>query len=160
MLNAGCGALDVGLCGLQRRTLGVDLGGNLLPVKLGQQLALVDVLIDVHVKVLHDPAGLGLQFNLGNGLHFTGGDHALIDFPTGDFVQTAGVEVGPATAHAHNHQPRNHDDGQQTAPDPDAFTFALRSHKTPDVVGYAASGGRFHAYRRRYHDFIPGFCAK
>jgi hypothetical protein len=92
----------------------------------------MNVLIDIHVEVLHDPAGLGFQFNLGNGLHFAGGDHALINLTASDFVQAAGIEVrAPGTAHDYYGHNRKDDEREETAPDPDSFTFTLRRHKTP-----------------------------
>jgi hypothetical protein len=33
--------------------------------------------------------------------------------------------------HAEKHQARSRDDGENTAPDPDAFAFSLCRHKTP-----------------------------
>jgi putative hemolysin len=153
MLNAGRGAFDVGLGCLQGGALGIDFSRNLLPVELGQQLALVDVLIDIHVEVLHNPAGFGLEFDLGNRLHFSCSDDALIDLPAGDLVQPAGIEMRAGPAHAHYHQAHNHGDSEQAAPDPNAFTFSLRRHNTPNRCLMSCNT---HPGRGRFHDTSMG----
>ena len=134
MLNAGRGALYVRFRSLQCRPLGFDFSRDLLPVELGQQLSLVHMLVDVHVQVLHDPAGLRFQLDLGDGLYFARRDHALIDLPPRHLVQAAGLEVGTSPVHAQKHQARNRDDGEQTTPNPDPFAFSLRRHKSPKPI--------------------------
>jgi len=53
-------------------------------------LADLNFVSGVDTKLLYDAAGFGLEFDLGNGLHFASSDHALGEVGTLDLAGLVG----------------------------------------------------------------------
>ena len=79
VFDGGGGGAGVGLGGVELGFLRGDLVEDFLLVELGEDLTLVDVGVDVGVEAGDDAAGLGLDFDLGDGLDFAGGDDGAGD---------------------------------------------------------------------------------
>ena len=84
---------DVGFGGGQLRALRVNLGHDLLLIELRQLLALVDAVVDVDIELFHDAGGLDLDFDLGDGLDFAGGDHGARHIAARHFGQPVGIDL-------------------------------------------------------------------
>ena len=65
----------IGLCCGQLRLLSGHLRHNLLLIELGQLLALMDLVVDVHIELFHNARGLAFDLNLGDGLDLARSHH-------------------------------------------------------------------------------------
>ena len=98
VLDGGGGGVGVGLGGGKLGALGVDLGQDLDLVELGEDLALFDGVIDVGVEAGDDTGGFGLDFDLGDGLDFAGGDYGTGDVTALGFGKLGGLNFGVVSA--------------------------------------------------------------
>ena len=86
---AGGGGAGVGLSRGELGLLRGDLIEDLLLVKLGEDLALFDLIVDVGVEASDDAGGFGFDLDLGDGLDLAGGDDGA-----GDIAEVGLAELG------------------------------------------------------------------
>jgi hypothetical protein len=82
-VGLGCGEL-----GLLRG----DLVEDLLLVELGEDLTLLDAIVDVYVEAGDDAGSLGFDLDLGDGLDFAGGDDGASDVGKLGLTKLGGLE--------------------------------------------------------------------
>ena len=119
-------AVQAGARSLQLRARLFDPSLNLFLVKFGEHLPLLHLVAIFDVKLFHDAAGLGLDFDLGDGLYLARRHHAFRQVSLLDLGELRGVDLG-ATAGC-DQRPGNHQDENDCryrAPDDSPAPFFL-----------------------------------
>ena len=125
-LEVGLRTLQVGLRSFQRRARLLHLRLDLDLVELGQQLSLLDAVAVVHQQLLHNAAGLRLDFDLGDGRDLAGRHHALGQVALFHFGEFRRINLGAATRRRENSaRDQQHDDRDHAAPDNQFATLLL-----------------------------------
>ena len=126
-LQVGARAVQAGARTLQLRARLIDTSLNLFPVEFGEHLPLLHFVAIIDVELFHDSAGLGLDFDLGDGLDLARRHHAFRQVSLLDLGQLRGVDLGAAAGgcdqHAGNYQNQN---GRYRAPDDSPAPLFLR----------------------------------
>ncbi len=117
--------MGVGFGGGELGLLGGDLVEDLLLVELGEDLALLDVIVDVDVEAGDDAGGLGFDLDLGDGLDFAGGDDGAGDVGELGLAELGGLEFGGVAAGRDGDaEGDDYDEDDEAGPEPD-FPFVL-----------------------------------
>jgi hypothetical protein len=125
VLDGGGGCVGVGLGGRELGFLRGDLIEDLLLVELAEDLALLDVVVDVDVEAGDDAGRFGFDLDLGDGLDLAGGDDGAGDVGELGFAQLRGLEFRGVAAGAYGDAQSDDDDGRDEAgPEPE-FTLVF-----------------------------------
>ncbi len=109
--------------------LGGHLVEDLLLVELGENLALLDLVVDVDVEAGDDAGGLGFDLYLGDGLDLAGGDDGAGDVAEFGLAELGGLKFGGVAAGGDGDaEGHGCDEDDEASPEPDfSFVFALCS---------------------------------
>ena len=144
VLDGGGGGAGVGLgCG-ELGLLRGHLIENLLLVELGEDLALFDVLVDVHVEASDDAGGLGFDLYLGDGLDLAGGDDGAGDVAEFGLAELGGLEFGGVAAGRYRDaEGYGGDKDDEAGPEPEfSFVFTLCSQGSAPISSELVSASR------------------
>lgn len=128
--DGGGGGASVGFGGVEIGLLCGDLGENFNLVELGEGLSGVDLGVDVDVETGDDAGGLGLNFNLGDGLHLAGGDDGASDVAAFRLGELGRLELASVAAGVDGDpESYGYNEKRQARPDPEFLSvLALRGH--------------------------------
>ena len=99
---------------------------NLIPIEVGKQLSLLDLIAVIDVELLHDAAGLGLNLDLGDRRDLAGCHHAFCQVSPFNLGELRGVDLviaGRSDHHTGNDQSQNN--YRYRAPDNDSLAPLL-----------------------------------
>ena len=121
--------MRVGFGGGELGLLRGDLSEDLHLVELGEDLALLDVRVDVGVETGDDAGGFGFDLNLGDGLDLAGGDDGAGDVAELGLAELGGLEFGGVAAGGYGDaEDDRYDEDDEAGPEPEfPFVFALCS---------------------------------
>ncbi|MCU1319470.1 MAG: hypothetical protein JWP98_988, partial [Edaphobacter sp.] len=146
VLDGGGRGMGVRFSGFELGFLGGDLVEDFLLVELGENLALLELGVDVGVEAGDDSGGLGLDLDLGDGLDLAGGDYRAGDVAALGLGQLGGFEFGAVATSGHgNTEDDDYDEDDKSGPNPEVpFLFALcRQGVAPvDPVSEVSYAGR------------------
>ena len=117
VVDRGGRSAGVGLSGGELGLLSGDLIEDLLLVELREDLALLDMIVDIYVQAGDDAGGFGFDLDLGDGLDLAGGDNGAGDVAGLNFAKLGRLELcGVAAGGDRDTKGNDYDKGAQACP--------------------------------------------